>query len=85
MLQLVRAIVGVAWDILRLVVSFLRSSEAHLRSILNSWVEQDKDWAEKNAAGLFSASKGLMLRRLIWWITTEEDCFDRIQWSEPCR
>ena len=27
----------------------------------------------------------LMLRRLIGWITTEEDCFDRIQWSEPCR
>src|SRR6202140_1084990 len=28
MLQLVRAIVGVAWDVLRLVVSFLRSSRA---------------------------------------------------------
>ncbi len=47
MLQLARAIVGVAWDVLRLVVSFLRSSRAIraenlvLRKQLASYIERD--------------------------------------------
>ena len=46
MLQLARAIVAVAWDVLRLVVSFLRSSHAlraenlFLRKQLASYIER---------------------------------------------